>query len=269
MTMPLNKPRDDSIGRVAERYLPFVTVLVTVALGAVLKLRSANDTELLWAIWAILSLLAVSEFFKRVQTLDRFSDQLDDLHEAVIPAIESLKGREEFYDQCTKLIEQSKEIVLDTTWGADPTPPTFRETRARTKYRQARKDAVERGIQYLEIYTVPSAERLKYLKAALKEVEEPRIRVLRGLQPNVPLIDFVVIDSHIVLFSRPDVDVIGGDTTVFARVKNTTLGSMFGQFFDECWNLSREVKLEGDVVVFKDTGECVLSETMQGARPLN
>jgi hypothetical protein len=105
MAMPLDKPQYDTIGRVLERYLPLVTVLVTVALGAVLKWRSGTqDRDLLWAIWAVVSLLAVSEFFKRTQTLDRFSEQLDDLHRAVSPAIESLKGREELYDRCTELI---------------------------------------------------------------------------------------------------------------------------------------------------------------------
>jgi hypothetical protein len=76
---------------------------------------------------------------------------------------------------------------------------------------------------------VPSVERLEHLKAALKEV--PRIRVLRGLQPHVALIDFVVIDSHNVVFSRPDADVAGSDTTLFALVKDATLGRMFSQFF--------------------------------------
>jgi hypothetical protein len=265
--MRVSSRGQELVARAFAKYLPFVTVLVTVALGAMLKLRSATqDRDLLWAIWAVLSLLAVSEFFKRTQTLDRFAEQLDDLHRSVSPAIDSLKGREELYDRCAELIRNSRESVVDTTGGADPTPPTQREARARDKYRQACKEAVERGTRYREIFTVPSAERLEHLKAALKEKaalqEAPRIRVLRGLQPHVPLLDFVVIDSEAVLFSRPDVDVAGRGSTLFALVRDPTIGNMFGQFFQECWNSARAVTLRGDSVVFDDTGQRVEPEVV-------
>lgn len=114
---------------------------------------------------------------------------------------------------------------------------------------------MKRSVRYYELYTIPSEQRVELLRNAISG--STRIRVMLGIAPKIPLLDFVVIDSEAVMFSRPNVEVHGGTSTLFVLVRNAELAQMFAHFFLECWDLGRPVTLSGNAMVFEDTREAV------------
>lgn len=157
---------------------------------------------------------------------------------------EALPNREAVYELASKLIRGGRRI-LDTTWGSDCPKLLDAERLAKDRYLEAQRQAISRdNTTYLELFTLTNDERRgKRFAAAVDAASTHKnyqARLLHGVGPSFPMIDFLVVDDrHIILSFLASHGIRQGHQYIYVR--SDLMAKYFTEYFDECWRVGEPV----------------------------
>jgi hypothetical protein len=153
--------------------------------------------------------------------------------------LEKLETRRDLYIKAKKMISESKNFILDTTWGISPLCTTDSERKAREDYRKEVEKAIQRGIHYSDLYSVTKVqlEELKRTVARYKAHPQYQGKYIDLIKEDCPAIDFLITNKEEMILSHvsyPDKIAV----PVFLYVKSQELTAFFSAYFNECWKRS-------------------------------
>ena len=154
---------------------------------------------------------------------------------------ERLPDREALYEKAAALIRDGRRI-LDTTWGSDPPELHGREKTAADRYIEAKRGAISSSnTVYREIFTLTNSTRrqLHYDDSKKDLAAHPNYeaRVLTGIAPTFPLIDFLIVNGEHVLLSFLSHDGVRQGYQ-YVYVRSPAIAEHFTEYFDECWRVA-------------------------------
>jgi hypothetical protein len=156
---------------------------------------------------------------------------------------EDLNNREAYYHKLRELIHDARR-VLDTTWGPDPVEPISVEADARQAYIKARTQAVEKGTEYKELFSLTDRRRERARESVDLSQSHPnyQIRIPKGLSRVVSMLDFMVVDSDKVILAH--VDSAGAKPEFrYLFIQCKQIAQLFAEFFDDYWRTAKKMTL--------------------------
>jgi len=151
-----------------------------------------------------------------------------------------LPDRVAVFRKARELIESAQRTVVDTTWGNSEENFLPTEQEALSDYLSAKKRAVkDPRLDYREIYTeAPDDEhRVKRIEAEKQRsapLDKYSGKLLSGLSPSFPMIDFLIVDGSKLILSCLSKDVARPDHQ-HLYVESRELSSFLTQYFQICW----------------------------------
>lgn len=152
-----------------------------------------------------------------------------------------LPDRIAVFRKARELVESATESVLDTTWGNSEENFLPAEKAALEVYLNAKKEATKNPkISYREIYTeAPDddhrRERIDRVRNESTPLDRYSAKLLHGLAPSFPMMDFVVVDGNKLLLTCLSKDISKTDHH-HLFIESTQLASFMSQYFQICWD---------------------------------
>lgn len=152
-----------------------------------------------------------------------------------------LPDRVAVLNKARDLIESAKRTVIDTTWGDSEENLLPAEQEALDKYLAAKKSAMRNaGIDYREIYTETPDDlhRTERIRAEQSRTERPNkysAKLLEGITPTFPMVDFLVVDGEKLILSCFSKDVARPDHH-HLYIESGEVSSFITQYFQICWD---------------------------------
>ena len=156
---------------------------------------------------------------------------------------ERLPDRTAVFVKATGLLLGAKKIVLDTTWGNSEINLTESEINSRQRYEHEKQRAISDGkFSYREIYTDSPADphrvtRIESERNRTGPAKTYSAKLLGGIDPTFPMIDFLVVDGAKVILSCLSKDTAQpGHHYLYAD--STDLAKFLTVYFQICWDLA-------------------------------
>jgi hypothetical protein len=151
---------------------------------------------------------------------------------------EVLPSRTSVYRRATEMLRRASTQALDTTWGTDTPVLKGAERKAADGYLEAKKMAIARGVEYKELFTPTDSDRRQKRMAEAKDLHDlPNnyyAKLIDLSLPDLPLIDFLVVDCEYLLLSFLSEDpTVSGHQYIFLQSK--TVATHFAEYFSLCW----------------------------------
>lgn len=151
-----------------------------------------------------------------------------------------LTDRAAVFAKASSLISGAKHSVIDTTWGNSEENYSKVEHDALNGYLRAKKRAISNGkYPYKEIYTAVNDDphRTSRIGTERKRVEPAKsysAKLLEGIDPLFPMIDFLVVDSQKIILSCLSKDTAKPEH-YYLYVESCDLAGFLTQYFQVCW----------------------------------
>lgn len=151
-----------------------------------------------------------------------------------------LPDRVAVFKKARELIDSAERTVIDTTWGNSEENLLPAERAALAEYLSTKESAKKNPkLDYREIYTdaPDDGHRSERIRAEAQRQDHPvkySAKLLGGLDPTFPMIDFVVVDGRKVILSCLSKDIAKPDHH-HLYVDSPELSSFLTQYFQICW----------------------------------
>lgn len=152
-----------------------------------------------------------------------------------------LPDRVAVFRKARELVESAQRTVVDTTWGNSEENFLPTEQAALADYVSAKDRAVKNPkLDYREIYTeaLDDKHRMKRIETEQHRqvpLDKYSAKLLAGLSPSFPMIDFLVVDGSELILSCLSKDVARPDHH-HLYVESAELSSFLTQYFQICWD---------------------------------
>jgi hypothetical protein len=154
-----------------------------------------------------------------------------------------LAGRAAVFTKASSLISGAKRSVIDTTWGNSEENYSKVEREALEGYLVAKERAVIDGkYSYKEIYTAVNDDphrkgRIESERNRGEPAKTYSAKLLYGIEPTFPMIDFLVVDGEKIILSCLSKDTAKPDHH-YLYAESCHLAGFLTQYFDICWDRS-------------------------------
>jgi hypothetical protein len=161
-----------------------------------------------------------------------------------------LPDRLAVFKEARKLVESAQCTVVDTTWGSSEENFLPAEKVALNEYLSAKDIAVKNPkLDYREIFTeVPDDEhRTKRIEAEQKRqspLDRYSARLLTGIAPSFPMIDFLIVDGEKMVLSCLSKDGARADHH-HLYVESVELSLFLTRYFQICWDKGSPLRPRG------------------------
>ena len=151
-----------------------------------------------------------------------------------------LADRAAVFAKASALISGAEHGVIDTTWGNSEENYSKVEHEALDGYLVAKERAISDGkYPYKEIYTAvdDDAHRTGRIWSERKRGEPAKTysaKLLEGIDPAFPMIDFLVVDSQKIILSCLSKDTAKPEHH-YLYVESRDLAGFLTQYFQVCW----------------------------------
>lgn len=156
-------------------------------------------------------------------------------------AVTVLADRVAVFHKARELIESAQQTVIDTTWGNSEENFLPTEQQALEDYLSSKERAVKNPkLDYREIYTKAPDDKKRMERIEIEQLRQAPLdkysaKLLTGLTPSFPMIDFLIVDGSKLILSCLSKDVAKPDHH-HLYIESRELSSFLAQYFQICWD---------------------------------